>query len=253
MVSSRGILLLSMPDLSERQAQILKAIVEKYIETAESVGSETIEKGSSLGISPATIRNEMSTLTELGYLHQPHTSSGRQPTSMGLKFYINELMEEKQLSVAEEVAAKERIWDYRYEFDRLMREATRALAEKTRLIAIVGVDGGDVYSAGYANILEMPEFYDIDVTRGVLELLEQAKRLQNLFEKSFGEAQIHILLGDELHYEHLEPCGIIYTHFKAGSKSGVMGVIGSCRFHYPTVIPTLRYFGNLVSDVTKNW
>src|SRR5438309_11217045 len=101
-----------MHDLTQRQIDILKSLIEEYITTADPVGSETLEKKYSLSASPATIRNEMVRLTELGYLKKPHTSAGRIPTPQGMKFYVTQLMREKELSVAEEVAVKEKVWDY---------------------------------------------------------------------------------------------------------------------------------------------
>lgn len=243
-----------MAELTDRQAKILKTLVEEYINTAEPVGSGTLEKKYSLHVSPATIRSEMAKLTEDGYLKQPHTSAGRVPTSMGFKFFINQLMDEKQLSVTEEVSAKEAIWDYRFEFDHLLREVTRALASRTQALAIATTEEGDIYSAGYANILDMPEFYDIDVTRNVLGLLDENKRLQMIFERAFGDDPIHILFGEELGQEYLQPCGMVFTHFRAGpNKNGTLGVIGPSRLNYPRVIPMIRYFGELINDITKNW
>ncbi len=243
-----------MADLTERQAKILKTIVEEYIQTAEPVGSEVLDKKYLLGVSPATIRNEMAYLTKGGFLRQPHTSAGRVPTPTGFKFYINSLMEEKSLSVADEVAAKEAIWDYRFEFDKLMREVTRALAKRTRNLAVAATREGDIYSAGLANILEMPEFFDIDVTRSVLELLDETRKLESFFDRDFGDDPIHILLGEDLKEEYLRPCGLVFTHFEVGSKhSGALGVIGPCRLNYPEVIPVVRYFGNLVNEVAGGW
>ena len=97
-----------MHDLTARQVEILKSLIEEYIETAEAVGSETLEKKHNLSASPATIRNEMVRLTELGYLKKLHISAGRVPTSEGMKFYVKQLMKEKELSVAEEVSLKEK-------------------------------------------------------------------------------------------------------------------------------------------------
>ena len=77
---------------------ILKAIVKDYIETAEAVGSRTISKKYNLGVSAATIRNEMADLEELGYLVQPYTSAGRIPTEKGYKLYVNSLMGTTELS-----------------------------------------------------------------------------------------------------------------------------------------------------------
>jgi len=90
-------------DLTERQIQIIKTIVDEFTQTAEPVGSVTLENKYRLGVSPATLRNEMVVLEEKGFLSQPHTSAGRIPTPMAIKFYVKELMKEKDLSVAEEV------------------------------------------------------------------------------------------------------------------------------------------------------
>ena len=87
-------------ELTDRKKQILKVVVEDYVRTAEPVGSKAIaaEMG---GVSSATIRNELSDLTELGYLEQPHTSAGRVPSPKGYRLYVNELMERQRLSIAE--------------------------------------------------------------------------------------------------------------------------------------------------------
>jgi heat-inducible transcriptional repressor len=76
-----------MGDLTERQTQVLKAVVEEYINTARPVGSEILEKKYSLGVSPATIRNEMVILAKKKYLRQPFTSAGRVPTAVALSSY----------------------------------------------------------------------------------------------------------------------------------------------------------------------
>ena len=77
--------------LDKRKVKILKAIISSYIENAEAVGSRTISKKYELGVSPATIRNEMSDLEEMGFLVQPHTSSGRIPTDKGYRYYVDDL------------------------------------------------------------------------------------------------------------------------------------------------------------------
>src|SRR4030042_5715422 len=99
-----------MEPLSATQTKIPNALIDEYIETAEPVGSENLDKKYNLGVSPATIRNEMGTLTKIGYLKQPHTSAGRVPTPTAMKFFIDQLMEEKQMSLADEVKAKEGGW-----------------------------------------------------------------------------------------------------------------------------------------------
>ncbi len=242
-------------DLTERQTKILKDIIEEYINTAEAVGSEQLEKKYSLGVSPATIRHEMADLTHRGFLRQPHTSAGRVPTPMALRFYVDNLMQEKQMSVADEVSAKEQVWDARFDFDKLLRQATLALAARTKALSVAATNKGDVYYAGVANILDMPEFFDIDVTRTVLSLLDEEARLQQLFfEHAYTDEPVHIIFGADLGWPYFDPVGIAFARFSAGPHGqGTLGVIGPCRLNFAYVMPTLRYFSGLLSQMSGGW
>lgn len=241
-----------MPNITSRQIQILKAIIEEFMETADPVGSETLEKKYGLGISPATIRNEMVKLTENGYLKQPHTSAGRIPSSIALKYYVHELMKPKTLSVADEIAVKEKVWDYRFETDKLLKESTKVLSQKTKMLALSTTEKGDIYFSGAAHMLDTPEFYDIEVTRYVLSIMDEFDFWKNLLDKSLEMEEINILLGEELGAEYLSSCGVVYVKFNSGTKNGgTIGVIGPSRINYPVIIPTVKYFGNLISELTR--
>ena len=238
-----------MTDLTDRQIQILRAVVEEYTQTAEPVGSETLDRKYNLGVSPATIRNEMAYLIELGYLKQPHTSAGRTPTPMAIKLYINELMRERNLTVAEEVSAKEKVWEKRHELGEVLRRATYELARRTGSIGVAVTDEMKVYHAGYAHILDLPEFYDIDVTRTVLSMLDEAQQMLDIFRKAHGGDSIHVLLGDDFDSEYLEPVGVVFIDFQTATHRGSLGVIGSCRLDYPYVVPLVRHFGQLINEL----
>lgn len=243
-----------MAELSPRQQEILRAVIDEYINSAEPVGSETIVEKYSLDVSPATVRNEMVALTELGYLKQPHISAGRLPTPIALKLYISSLMKETQMSVRDEVSIKEQLWDRRFEFDRLMRQVARQLATSTGVLAVAINEDGDVYASGAAAILDMPEFFDIDLTKAVLTMLDAQDALSSILARAVGEEPIHVLLGEELGIEFLEPCGFVFAHFGAGKKhSGSIGVIGPARMKYARVIPTIRYFSTLLSEMSNSW
>lgn len=88
-------------ELDDRKVSILKAIIQNYMETGEPVGSRTISKLPDLKISSATIRNEMSDLEDMGYIVQPHTSAGRVPSDKGYRFYVDNILKEKQLELDE--------------------------------------------------------------------------------------------------------------------------------------------------------
>lgn len=242
-----------MKPLSQRQIAIIKAIVEEYTSTGMPVGSDTLDKKYNLGVSPATIRNEMVRLEDLGYLQQPHTSAGRIPTPIALKLYVTELMQEQQLPVTEEVAVKERIWDNREALDNLLQEATRLLSEKTGTIGVATTDDGSVYSSGYANILSLPEFYDIDVTRTVLSMIESHRQLTSLFARITDNDPIHIIVGDDFGIEHLYSCGMAYVDFNAGGTHGHVGVIGPARLNYPFIYPMLRHVSGLIDEISASW
>jgi heat-inducible transcriptional repressor len=243
-----------MHNLTQRQIEILRSIIEEYIETADPVGSETIEKKHNLSASPATIRNEMVKLSEYGYLKKPHSSAGRIPTAMGLKFYVRELMKEKDLSTVEEVALKEKVWDYRERMQRFLKESTRSLAEKTNTLAIATTDDGDIYCSGYANILEMPEFYDIDVTKTLLEALDEYDNFANIFSLVSDDDEVHILIEDELGTRLRGPYGFIFTEYTTPMNGkGRIGVLGPARLRYTSIIPTVRYFSNLIETSAKGW
>lgn len=246
-----------MADLTQRQIKILKSISEEFIETAEPVGSENLEKKFNLGISSATIRNEMASLTQLGYLKKSHISAGRVPTSLGLKYYVRNLMTPKSLSITEEVGAKEKVWDYRNEFDKLLKETTKELANRTRNMAISTTDQGTLYAYGASNLLEEPEFFNIDVTKTVLSLLDNTNFWFDLVNKSgstqgfdFGDDLIHLLIGEDLGLEHLEPCSFTYQGYVAGPHRGILGVVGPARSRYQRIIPMVDYFAGLLSTIT---
>lgn len=236
--------------LSARQTQLLKVIIDEYMETAEPVGSVALENKYNLGVSPATIRNEMAALTSKGYLKQPHTSAGRVPTPKAMKFYISQLMEEKTLSVTDEVRAKEEVWDSRADMDRLMRDATHALASQTRYLAVSALDNGDAWAFGHSNLFQDPEFYNYQVCRSLFGILEQEKHLRELFFERFtGASPIEVLFGEELGWEFFEPIGVVASRFRIGERQGAIGVVGPFRLNYPRVIPTVRYFGNLIQEL----
>ena len=242
-----------MKELTPRQTQLIKSIVEEYTQTAEPVGSDVLEKKYNLGVSPATIRNEMAGLTRTGFLKQPHASAGRVPTPKAIKLYIDQIMDERKLTVAQEVAAKDRVVSAKGDFDGLMHETTRALAEATRSLAVAMTEDGGVWHSGYANILSVSEFYNIDVTTQVLLLLEQGQRMHELFfDLPRWEDPVEVLFGEDLGWPNFEPVAVVACKFSCPRGSGSLGVIGSARLDYPYIKPIVRYFGNLLTQVSEN-
>jgi heat-inducible transcriptional repressor len=163
-------------------------------------------------------------------------------------------MEEKELPIREEVAVKERLWDTRFRFDKLLREMTRSLAEQTGSLALATTHEGDIFYSGAGQVLDMPEFYDIDTTKTVLSMLDHSDDLMNLFNRAVGEDPIKVLMGEDMGVQYLEPIGFVFTHYDAGKNhTGVVGIVGPNRMAYQTVIPTLRYYGGLLGEMSHSW
>ena len=123
-------------ELTERKLNILKAIVKDYIETAEAVGSRTISKKYNLGVSAATIRNEMADLEELGYLIQPHTSSGRVPSEKGYKLYVDSLMNGSELNDIEKHLIEETIHNNMNYMKDMIHETSKLISKLTNYTTI---------------------------------------------------------------------------------------------------------------------
>lgn len=124
-------------DLGDRKRLILQAIIEDYINTAEPVGSRTISKKYLTNTSSATIRNEMSDLEEMGYIEQPHTSSGRIPSDKGYRLYVDKIMEQKKLNDYQIDQIKNQFYDTLGEIDKLVKNASKLLSKMTQYTSII--------------------------------------------------------------------------------------------------------------------
>lgn len=124
-------------ELDPRKEQILKVVTDDYIESAEPVGSRTIARKYNLGFSPATIRNEMADLEEYGYLKQPHTSAGRIPSNRGYRYYVDTLMQQRQLTEAEVEFIRVEFEDRTRRLDSLLQQTVKALSQVTKYPSLV--------------------------------------------------------------------------------------------------------------------
>jgi len=237
--------------LTVRQTQILKAIIDEHIQTADPVGSESLEKKYNLGISPATVRNEMSALTKMGYLRQPHTSAGRIPSPKAMKFYIDQLMEERQMSLADEVKVKEEVKEKYSDIDHLLKKATCELSDITQSLAICALDKSDkVWHAGYSHIFENPEFSNFESTSHLFSFLEEIGLMQELFfRRMTGQSPVEVIFGEELGWPGFGPVGVVGSRFEIGGNSGAFGVVGTTRLKYSRIIPAVRYFRDLIEEL----
>jgi transcriptional regulator of heat shock response len=238
--------------LTDRQIKLLEAIIKEYSESSVPVGSKTVVKKYSLKVSPATVRNEMASLLDDGFLEMMHTSSGRVPTPRAFRFFIEELMEEDEIPVLQEVAFKQKLWSQRFEFEKMLREAVLSLSDVVGNLAVAVTSEGFVTHAGAYHILDSTEFLEVEVAKSMLKLLDRYELLKTMFDGVSKNSDVTVAVGDEIGQPNMDYCAIALSPFRAGNKSGYISVFGPSRMNYPTVVPVVRYTRNLVEELANS-
>ena len=139
-------------ELGERKCRILGAVVHDYIATAEPVGSESLAQKYNLGVKPATIRNEMAAMSELGYLRQPHTSAGRVPSDLGYRYYVDRLMPAPRLGSRETDRARHGFDNCETEVEELIQQTCRILSSLTRYTSMATPPKTDAVSVEHVMV-----------------------------------------------------------------------------------------------------
>lgn len=140
-------------ELSERKKKILQAIIDDYIVSAEPIGSSSILSSHDLGVSSATVRNEMAALEKLGYLEKPHTSAGRVPSGLGYRVYVNELMNEYRLTLNEINQIKLAMERKYMEFNKLMSGISDMVSLLTNYTTVFTMPTASSYTIGSIKLI----------------------------------------------------------------------------------------------------
>ena len=233
--------------LTERQKEILKAIIEEYAETASPVGSIMMAK--LFEVSPATIRAEMARLESYGLIAQPHTSAGRVPTDAGYRFYVNSLNDgsiENAASVDRGTHALEVRVTSQSRADAAIRGAVDSLVELTGNLGLATI-GGQLYIAGVSRLCAQPEFIDNARVQAVAKLLDNLEPW--LREAAPGEP-LNIFIGHENPIGKNSEVALIISKFRSPfSDNSYIGVLGPTRQNYGRVMSLVRRAGNMLEEV----
>ena len=245
-------------NLTERQKEILFAIIEQYAEVATPVGSVTLAK--LFDVSSATIRAEMARLESFGLIAQPHTSAGRIPTDAGYRYYVNSLVENTE---AQEYGGLPTSDLPRLEAPRGNRSAhvlevrvsSQASAEATIKSAVdslveltgnlgLGTIGNQLYLAGISRLLTQPEFVDLGRVQAVAKLLDNLEPW--LREAAPGEP-LNIFIGKENPIGKASEVSLIISKFRSPfSDNSYIGVLGPTRQNYQKVMSLVRQAGEML-------
>ena len=240
--------------MTPRQKQLLSAIIEEFITTAHAVGSLSLQESHGFRVSPATIRNEMKSLVDEGYLSKPHSSSGRVPTTMGLRYFLQELMgvmKEPDVITQEEV--KQLLHTSRFNKEELLRTALKFLVSHSNNAAVALIDK-DIYYAGLSEMLNIPELQQIDSLRSLLMLMEDYVTLASLFRRNQGDSEVKVLIGEESGLDIFQPYAVVFAELKLhGGRTGYIAVVGPNRMDYRKIIPAVGFTARTINTLASGW
>lgn len=239
--------------LSDRQEKLLVSIIEEFIKTAQAVGSLNISEKYGLEVSPATIRNEMAKLSELGLLEKTHASSGRVPTARALKWFLEEIKDDlESINVYKATDVREKLFQIRFNTDKLLSKAVNLLAELTGNTA-VAVLAGRRFTAGVSQFLNEPEYQNLQRLQKIITVLEDYNSLTELFSLYEGE-DIEILIGEETGIDELSESAVAFSIIQLhGQSRGYIGVVGPNRMDYRKVIPAIKYIVATIEESVSGW
>lgn len=333
--------------LTNRQLQVLKVIVDDFISSGQPIGSRQISKKEGISFSPATIRNEMADLEEMGFLEKPHTSAGRVPSEKGYRFYVDHLLKPQNITNQDMTILRSAFSDQLFETEQVIRKSATILSDLTNYTSIIlgpdvqmhkvkrfsivplnatnavaiivtdnghvenrvidipkginpidfekivnilnerlvgiplvqipfyiereagkiieqhvgsyngflksivsGIDqqsDGKIYYGGKTNMLNQPEFHDLEKIRMLMEMMETQSQIQTLLHRDSPGIQIRI--GSENNLLAVEDCSIITaTYSMPENQVGSIAIIGPKRMDYQRVITLLDYMSE---DLTK--
>jgi len=226
--------------MTERQKQILFAIVEQYAEVAVPVGSSLLAKV--FKVSSATIRAEMAELERHGYITQPHTSAGRIPTDKGYRFYVNGISEQDQPTLSDRRA--ERALTARVESgglpERTIRNAVDTLVELTHNLGLATI-GNQLYMSGLSNLFGQPEFIQKGQVQQVAQLLDN---LEPWLREAAPNEPLSVYIGSENPIGRSAGVSLIISRFRSPySERSYIGTLGPTRQNYREVMTFVRHAG----------
>ena len=231
--------------MTERQKQILSAIIEQYAEVAVPVGSSLLAKV--FGVSSATIRAEMAELERLGFIAQPHTSAGRVPTDKGYRFYVNNISEAVPTNVE---SRHERALTARVQHaglpERTIRNAVDTLVELTHNLGLATI-GNQLYISGLSNLFGQPEF--MSSTQQVQQVASLLDNLEPWLREAAPNEPLSVFIGAENPIGRSAGVSLIISRFRSPfSDRSYIGVLGPTRQSYRDVMSLVSRAGEALEE-----
>jgi len=226
--------------IDERKELILKTILKEHIKTGLPVGSSVLAEKYDLGVSPATIRNDMAELEEEGYIKQPYTSAGRIPTEKAFRFCINNLNEKKIND--DEFLILEKLLESGDEL--ALKQAAKLIAKLSNNAVFWAFHRHNLYYTGISNFLSQPEFAQNNLIYDISAIID---RMDEIIDKTFDNIEFgdQILLGSNNPFSKY--CSSVVAKYKSKDTIGMVGILGPMRMNYEKNLALIRYINKKMS------
>lgn len=236
--------------MNTRQQKVLTSVIEEYTNTAVPVSSDLLVKKYIKGISPATVRGDMVRLEKDGYLYQPHISAGRIPTDKGYKYFVEEIMGDTELSAADQKRMQTELLKLKAQHNRLSRTTAKLLSSFTGSFAITRLEK-DFSEFGIRELLENPEFHEVDEFCKVAEALDYIDENIDTILKQVKAGETKIFIGKDNPIPEISNCSMVVSPYKTKKgEKGVLAIIGPKRMKYAKNKSLIDYMKKLLGSAS---
>jgi len=218
--------------MNDRQIAVLSAIIEEYTRTGLPIGSKYLSDTYIHGVSPATIRHDMGVLEEEGFLYQPHVSSGRIPTDKGYRYFVESIMQNRELDRNEQLQMQKELLQLRAKNVRMARTTAKLLSALSGNVGVSGIiDREEFYEFGLRRLLE--EKHDKDELCQLAEALDYIDEKIDVLLDGMKDGDTKIYIGDENPIHEISGYSMVVSPYKnKEGERGIVAVIGPKRMQY---------------------
>ena len=218
--------------MNDRQISVLAAIIEEYTRTGLPIGSKYLSDTYIHGVSPATIRHDMGVLEEEGFLYQPHVSSGRIPTDKGYRYFVESIMQDRELDRSEQLQMQKELLQLRAKNVRMARTTAKLLSALSGNVGVSGIiDREEFYEFGLRRLLE--EKHDKDELCQLAEALDYIDEKIDVLLDEMKDGDTRIYIGDENPIHEIAGYSMVVSPYKnKEGERGIVAVIGPKRMQY---------------------
>ena len=236
--------------MNTRQQKILTSTIEEYTNTAIPVSSDVLVKKYQIKASPATIRNDMVKLEKDGFLYQPHISAGRIPTDEGYRYFVEEIMKDRELTITEQKKLQAELLKLKAKNTRLERTVVKLLSGFSGALAFTGASNKEeFFESGMRSLIDQPEFKNIDEICKLAEVLDVVDEKFENIAKDLKENETKIYIGKENPIDGISNCSMVVSSYKLkGGEKGILALIGPKRMKYAKNKSLIEYMKKLLSS-----